>query len=73
MDIHIVSPLLSAVLIGVAVVLSAAAWRSPLDTLRRTLLEEAWDAKETSGQEVVRPLEREVARLYGLLNDGHRN
>ncbi len=40
-DIPIVSPLLSAVLIVVAIVVSILAWRSPLDTLRRTVRESA--------------------------------
>jgi mgtE-like transporter len=38
-DIRWVSPMLSAVLIGAASLLSALAWRSPLDTLRRTVRE----------------------------------
>lgn len=38
-DIHIVSPALSAVLIAAAVVLFTVAWRSPLETLRRTVRE----------------------------------
>lgn len=40
-DIHIVSPVLSAVLIAVAVVASAMAWRARLETLRRIVRESA--------------------------------
>lgn len=40
-DVHIVSPALSVVLIAAAVVVSAVAWRSPLGTLRRTVRESA--------------------------------
>lgn len=40
-DIHIVSPTVSGLLVAGTIVLSVIAWRSPLDTLRRTVRESA--------------------------------